>query len=62
LHASFAFAGLAGIADRFTGATAFGTGGLLDEDAGLSEKELAAGYVLCCVSRPLSEDIKIIIE
>jgi ring-1,2-phenylacetyl-CoA epoxidase subunit PaaE len=34
----------------------------MDEDAGLSEKELAAGYVLCCVSRPLSDDIKITIE
>ena len=34
----------------------------MDEDAGLSEKELAAGYVLCCVSRPLTDDIKISIE
>ncbi len=34
----------------------------MDEDAGLSEKELAAGYVLCCVSRPLTDDIKITIE
>jgi ring-1,2-phenylacetyl-CoA epoxidase subunit PaaE len=34
----------------------------MDEDAGLSEKELAAGYVLCCVSRPLTDDIKINIE
>jgi len=34
----------------------------MDEDAGLSEKEIAAGYVLCCVSRPLSEDIRITIE
>lgn len=34
----------------------------MDEDAGLSEKELAAGYVLCCVARPLTEDIKITIE
>lgn len=34
----------------------------MDEDAGLSAKELAAGYVLCCVSRPLTDDIKITIE
>ena len=34
----------------------------MDEDAGLSEKEVAAGYVLCCVSRPLSDDVKITIE
>ncbi|GAA0879424.1 phenylacetate-CoA oxygenase/reductase subunit PaaK [Algoriphagus jejuensis] len=34
----------------------------MDEDAGLSEKEIAAGYVLCCVSRPLTDDIKINIE
>ncbi len=34
----------------------------MDEDAGLSEKELAAGYVLCCVSRALTDDIKITIE
>jgi ring-1,2-phenylacetyl-CoA epoxidase subunit PaaE len=34
----------------------------MDEDAGLSEKEIAAGYVLCCVSRPLTDDIKITIE
>lgn len=34
----------------------------MDEDAGLSEKELAAGYVLCCVARPLTDDIKITIE
>ncbi|TDQ16580.1 ring-1,2-phenylacetyl-CoA epoxidase subunit PaaE [Algoriphagus boseongensis] len=34
----------------------------MDEDAGLSEKELAAGYVLCCVSRPLTDDVKITIE
>jgi len=26
----------------------------MDEDAGLSEKENRAGYVLCCVSRPVS--------
>jgi ring-1,2-phenylacetyl-CoA epoxidase subunit PaaE len=34
----------------------------MDEDAGLSEKEIAAGYVLCCVSRPLTDDITITIE
>jgi len=34
----------------------------MDEDAGLSEKEMADGYVLCCVSRPLSEGIHVSIE
>ncbi len=34
----------------------------MDEDAGLSEKEIAAGYVLCCVSRPISSDVKVRIE
>jgi ring-1,2-phenylacetyl-CoA epoxidase subunit PaaE len=34
----------------------------MDEDAGLSEKEIAAGYVLCCVSRPVSSDVKVRIE
>jgi ring-1,2-phenylacetyl-CoA epoxidase subunit PaaE len=34
----------------------------MDEDAGLSEKEIAAGYVLCCVSRPVSNDVKVRIE
>ncbi len=34
----------------------------MDEDAGLSAKEVAAGYVLCCVSRPLSEGIHVTIE
>jgi ring-1,2-phenylacetyl-CoA epoxidase subunit PaaE len=34
----------------------------MDEDAGLSENEIAAGYVLCCVSRPLSSDVKVRIE
>lgn len=34
----------------------------MDEDAGLSEKEMADGYVLCCVSRPLSEGIHVTIE
>lgn len=32
------------------------------EDAGLSESEIAEGYVLCCSSKPASSDIKIIIE
>lgn len=32
------------------------------EDAGLSESEIAAGYILCCSSKPASTDIKIIIE
>lgn len=32
------------------------------EDAGLSESELAAGYILCCSSKPASSDIKIVIE
>jgi ring-1,2-phenylacetyl-CoA epoxidase subunit PaaE len=34
----------------------------MDEDAGLSEKEVADGYVLCCVSRPMTEDIQVSIE
>lgn len=34
----------------------------MDEDAGLSEKEIAAGYILCCVSRPVSDDVKVTIE
>ena len=34
----------------------------MDEDAGLSEKEIAAGYILCCVSRPLTDDVKVNIE
>jgi len=34
----------------------------MDEDAGLSENELAAGYILCCVSRPLTDDVKVTIE
>ncbi|MCH6235408.1 2Fe-2S iron-sulfur cluster-binding protein [Cognataquiflexum rubidum] len=32
------------------------------EDAGLSESEIAAGYILCCSSKPASSDIKIVIE
>ena len=32
------------------------------EDAGLSEGEIAEGYILCCSSKPASSDIKIIIE
>jgi ring-1,2-phenylacetyl-CoA epoxidase subunit PaaE len=32
------------------------------EDAGLSESEMAAGYILCCSSKPASSDIKILIE
>lgn len=34
----------------------------MDEDAGLSENELREGYVLCCVSHPLTADVKINIE
>ena len=34
----------------------------MDEDAGLSENEMAAGYILCCVSRPLTDDVKVTIE
>ncbi|GAB2498690.1 ferredoxin--NADP reductase [Algoriphagus taiwanensis] len=34
----------------------------MDEDAGLSDKEKEAGYILCCVSRPLTEDIQVTIE
>ncbi|WP_209330412.1 ferredoxin--NADP reductase [Lunatimonas salinarum] len=32
------------------------------EDAGLSENEIAQGYILCCSSKPKSGDIKITIE
>ncbi len=32
------------------------------EDAGLSEGEIAEGYILCCSSKPASSDIKILIE
>jgi len=34
----------------------------MDEDAGLSANELKEGYVLCCVSHPLTSDVKINIE
>jgi len=34
----------------------------MDEDAGLSANELREGYVLCCVSHPLTGDVKINIE
>lgn len=34
----------------------------MDEDGGLSENEIKAGYVLCCVGRPVSDDVKIRIE
>ncbi|WP_339880959.1 ferredoxin--NADP reductase [uncultured Algoriphagus sp.] len=34
----------------------------MDEDAGLSPNEIEAGYVLCCVGHPLTDDVKITIE
>jgi len=34
----------------------------MNEDAGLSENEIAEGYILCCSSRPISSDVKIVIE
>ncbi len=34
----------------------------MDEDAGLSEKEIDAGFILCCVSRPTTDDVKVTIE
>lgn len=34
----------------------------MNEDAGLSEGELAQGYILCCSSKPASSGIKILIE
>lgn len=34
----------------------------MDEDAGLSKNEKEAGYVLCCVSRPLTDDVKVSID
>ncbi len=34
----------------------------MDEDGGLSDNEIKEGYVLCCVGRPLTSDVKIRIE
>lgn len=34
----------------------------MDEDEGLSDNEKEQGYVLCCVARPLTDDVKINIE
>lgn len=34
----------------------------MDEDEGLSESEKDQGYILCCVARPLTDDVKINIE
>lgn len=34
----------------------------MDEDAGLSENEIEAGFILCCSSKPQSGEIKINIE
>ncbi|WP_297335076.1 ferredoxin--NADP reductase [Algoriphagus sp.] len=34
----------------------------MDEDAGLSKNEIEAGFILCCSSRALSDDIQISIE
>lgn len=34
----------------------------MDEDSGLSPNEIEAGYVLCCVGHPLTDDVKISIE
>ncbi|MDO9553321.1 ferredoxin--NADP reductase [Rhodonellum sp.] len=34
----------------------------MNEDAGLSENEIAEGYILCCSSKPISSDVKIVIE
>lgn len=34
----------------------------MNEDAGLSENEIAEGYILCCSSKPISGDVKIVIE
>lgn len=34
----------------------------MDEDEGLSENEKEQGYILCCVARPLTDDVKINIE
>lgn len=34
----------------------------MEEDAGLSENEIQEGYVLCCVSHPMSGNVKISIE
>jgi len=34
----------------------------MDEDAGLSEQEIKAGYILCCSSKPAGSDVVIQIE
>lgn len=34
----------------------------MDEDSGLSQNEIEAGYVLCCVGRPMTDDVKVRIE
>ena len=34
----------------------------MDEDAGLSQSELDEGYILCCMSHPLTGDVKVDIE
>ncbi|MEN2281488.1 ferredoxin--NADP reductase [Algoriphagus sp. SE2] len=34
----------------------------MDEDAGLNENEINEGYVLCCVGRPMTDNVKIRIE
>src|SRR5690554_5197367 len=34
----------------------------MDEDAGLSQNELDEGYILCCMSHPLTGDVKVEIE
>lgn len=34
----------------------------MDEDAGLSQKEIEEGYILCCMSHPLTGDVKVEIE
>ncbi|SEJ39623.1 ring-1,2-phenylacetyl-CoA epoxidase subunit PaaE [Cyclobacterium xiamenense] len=34
----------------------------MDEDAGLSEKEIAEGFILCCSSKPADSEVKVRIE
>jgi ring-1,2-phenylacetyl-CoA epoxidase subunit PaaE len=34
----------------------------MDEEDGLTENEIAAGYILCCVARPMSSDVRLRIE
>jgi len=34
----------------------------MEEDEGLTEEEIKAGYILCCVSHPKTDNVKIVID